>query len=236
MFDQRCPIVRRLVHGLNFCDLLANRRLQNSRSDDLAELLEMLKDSAQEGAGELFGSRPQPGRTAQTFFRRTALEYLRLHPKYVAEKSWSARRRLILAGVAMVRGKGDLPRIHPAFPNTTSAELERPLGHLPTDVLRPLTAYFEASAASKQYAILGRRGWSIVESFRAWAMSHAIAPWMLRLVCADRSPEVEDTIGVVAAIDRGQGFAPLAGQRHRRRLATVARLGDVARPVAWYAR
>jgi lysine-N-methylase len=236
MLDERFPIVRRLVHGLKFCDLLAECRLHKCSSGDLAELLKMLEGSAPEGAGELFQSRPSPGNTARVLFRQTALEYLRLHPKFVVEESRSARRQLISASVAMVRGKGTLPPIHPDFPATTFEALERPLGHLPQDVLEPLTVYFEASAASKQYAILGRRGWSLVDSFRALAMSHAMALWMLRLVAADRSPEVEDMIGVVAAIDRGQGFAPLAGRRHRRRVAAVARLGDLAPLVAWYAR
>jgi hypothetical protein len=138
--------------------------------------------------------------------------------------------------IALARGKGRVPRIHPDVPETTFEALERPLGHLPEPVLRPITAYFEASAASGQYAVLGRRGWSIVESFRALAVSHPVALWMLRLVSIGRPPEQEDTVGVVAAIDRGQGYARLAGRGHRSRMANLAGLGELARLVAWYAR
>ena len=150
--------------------------------------------------------------------------------------TWGGRWRLALSTLALARGKGCVPQIDPNCPRATFEDLERPLGHLSEAVLRPVTAYFEAAAASKQYAILGRRGWSMVESFRALALSHSVLLWMLRLVSSGRAPEVEDTFGVVAAIDRGQGFGALAGRRHRRRVGNLARRGELARLVAWYAR
>ena len=169
-------------------------------------------------------------------FRHAALEFLRLHPRFVVEESWGGRWRMALNSLALARGKGCVPRIDPSSPQPTFEDLERPLGHLGATVLRPVTAYFEGAAASKQYAILGRRGWSIVESFRALALSHAVSLWMLRLVCAGRAPEAEDAIGVVAAIDRGQVIGALSGRRHRKRVGSVARRGELARLVAWYAR
>jgi hypothetical protein len=75
-----------------------------------------------------------------------------------------------------------------------------------------------------------------VESFRGLAMSHPIALWMLRLACGDRPATAEDTVDIVVAIARGQGFASLSGAGYRRRVGRVARLGELARLVAWYAR
>ena len=236
MLDDRYPIVRRLVHGLAFCDLLESCRLRKLTGKELGELLVMLQRAAPDEVGDLFRDRAPPDRTAGLHFRRAALEYLRLHPKFMVEETWAGRWRLVRAGLAMARAAGRLPSIHPDLPEVSFDALQRPLGHLPPDVLRPITAYFEASAASKQYAILGRRGWSIVRSFRALALSHAIALWMLRLVSTDRSPTPDDTIGVVAAIDRGQGFDPLSGHAHRRRIASLARGGQLPRLLAWYAR
>ena len=60
--------------------------------------------------------------------------------------------------------------------------------------------------------------------------------WMLRWMCAGRAATPEDMLGVVAAIDRGQTYAPLAGRRHRGRIASLKRLGELPRLVAWYAR
>ena len=101
-------------------------------------------------------------------------------------------------------------------------------------MLRPLTALFEATAASKYYATPGRPGWSLVESFRALALGYPLALWLLRLTCGGRRPQVEDMIDVVGALDRGQSYPLLAGRRHRRRVRSLARRRELARLVVWY--
>jgi lysine-N-methylase len=236
MLDQRFPLVRRLAHGLKFCDLLETCRLHRLSSERLHDLLEMLENSALDEAGALFRQRRPPGLAGSLLFRQTVLEYVRLHPKYIIRQSWRERWRLIVLAAAFARGRGRLPAIHPCFPPNTFEALDEPLGSLPADVLRPLEAYFEAAAASKQYAVLSRRQWSLVESFRALALSYAVAMWMLRLSSGPRPPETADVAGVVGAIDRGQSYAALAGRRHRSRTASLARLGELPRLVAWYAR
>lgn len=211
MLDARYPPVRRLVHGLQFCNLLQECRLRKLDGERFEQLLSMLESSAADGPERLFDNRRPPGRAAGMLFRQIALEYVRLHPKFVIERSWRERWRLIRSALAFARGKGRVPRIHSAFPETTFEALERPLGHLNEGVLRPLCRYFEAMAASKQYAVWGREGWSIIESFRALAASYSIALWLLRFACGDRPPQFEDTIDVVRALDRGQSYAPLCG-------------------------
>ena len=109
------------------------------------------------------------------------------------------------------------------------------MGPLSEAVLRPLTSFFDANAASTYYAVSARPGWSVVESFRALALTHPLAMWMLRLVCTGREPQPEDMIDIVVAIDRAQSYALLAGHRHRNRIRSLARHGELARLVAWYA-
>ncbi len=46
MHDERYPIVRRLVHGLQFCNLLEQSRLKEIGGDELAPLLEKLAAAA----------------------------------------------------------------------------------------------------------------------------------------------------------------------------------------------
>ncbi len=236
MLDNRYPPVRRLAHGLRFCELLEMCRLRKLPSERLGPLLAMLETSAVEETNELFRDRRPPGKAAAGLFRQIAFEYIRLHPKLITQESWSERLRLLGRAIAFGRGKGRVPQVHTSFPETTFKELERPLGHLAVDVLHPLTTYFEAAAASKHYALLGRRKWPLVESFRALATSYPVAMWILRLACGDRPPAVEDVIDVVGAIDRGQGYAPLVGRRHRVRINALARLGELPRLAIWYAR
>ena len=232
--DDRYPVVRRVVHGLMFCDSLERCRLDKLAAAQSNELLGLLENAAVQEAGGLFRSCQPPRPGAGMLFRQTALEYARLHPKFDIEASWRERWRLVWAAVRFAQGRGPLPAMHPCFPPTTFEALERPLGPLDAAVLRPLTALFEATAASKYYAMAARPGWSLVESFRALALGYPLALWLLRLSCGDRPPQVEDMIDVVGAIDRGQSYPQLAGRRHRRRVGLLARRRELARLVVWY--
>ena len=236
MLDAGYPLVRRLVHGLQLCTLLDQSRLHKLEGNRLGELLRMLEAAAPEGAGELFRDRTAPGKRAAALFRQIAMEHVRLHPEFVVGRSWPERWRLVRAAMTFARGKGPVPRIHPSFPETTFEALQRPLGHLDEPVLRPINAYFETAAASARYAAARKSGWSIVESFRALAISYAAAMWLMRLSCGDRPPEVADAVHVVGTIDRGLTYAPLIGRRHRMRVAALDERGELGRLAAWYAR
>ena len=143
ILDQRFPLVRRLAHGLKFCDLLERCRLHEFTrravgrvAGDAGEL------GRRRGRAASSTSRRPPGRAGALLFRQTALEYLRLHPSFVIRQSWRERWRLIVLAAAFARGRGRLPAIHPCFPPNTFEGLQSPLGHLPADVLRPLEAVF----------------------------------------------------------------------------------------------
>lgn len=234
--DTRFPIVRRFVHGLQFCDLFEQCKLKALDNNRLSELAQMLESSCLEDAGQWFRNRQPPGRSATTLFRQTASEYVRLHPYFRAAASWRTRLRFVGAAFSFARGKGTVPAIHAGFSPTTFESLERPLGPLEESIRTPLDTYFTNSATSKQYAILGRDKWSLIDSFRSFAITFPIALWMMRLATGDQDPKKEDMLDVLTAIDRAQGYAPLTGRRHRQRVATIAELGELPRLVAWYAR
>jgi lysine-N-methylase len=234
--DERYPLVRRIAHGVQFCQLLEQCRLRTLDSKQLAQLVPVLESAATQEAGDWFSQRSSPGKAAETLFRQTAAEYARLHPRFAAQPGWLARSRIALAGLSFASGRGAVPRLIPSFSATTYSALDRPLGKLGDDVWRPLYAYFAAAASSKQYALLGHRHWSLVESFRALAMSYAVALWLLRWASCDRPATAHDMIEIVTALDRGQGFAPLVGFQHRQRIATLQWLRAIGPLTAWYGR
>lgn len=236
MLDAGYPLVRRLVHGLQFCKLLEMCRLQQFDSRSLGPLLTMLETSAVAETAEVFRKRRPPGRAVAGKFRQTAFEYIRLHPAFAVGKSWRERWRMLFSAIAFVRGKGPVFRHDPDRPQATFEALEGPLGHLGMEILGPVNKYFDTAAASKQYAVLDRRRWPIVDSFRALAMAFPIAMWMLRLYGTERPPTVDDVVQIVGTIERGQSYAPLCGRRHRQRVRGIARTGEMTRLVAWYAR
>ena len=236
MLDARYPLVRRLAHGLEFCSLLEPCRFDRLDAPRLAELVEMLEESAVAEARDLFHRRLAPGARAMRLFRQTLMECLRLHPKFVPQPTWAERWRTIKAAVAFARGKGAVPLWRFPFAPATFESLERPLGHLDEAVLRPLNLFFESLVASFRYAVLNRPGWPVVESFRAAALSYAIGMWTLRLASGERPPSVEDAVEVAMLLDRVQVYVPLAGRRHRLRVRFLSRRRELARLAVWYAR
>lgn len=235
MCDARFPLVRRLTHALKFCDLLESRRVRKVDSGTLPELCELFESGA-EDVGDLFQNKAAVESAAAVLFRQTAAEYLRLHHRNVARETWSERWRMAWSALRIVRGKGKVPLVHGDLPETTFQALERPLGHLGEAVQRPFLRFFETQLASKQFAVVCRPGWPLVESFRALALAYPVGLWLLRLLSTGRAPLAEDAIDVVTMLDRGQGFARLTNAHHRARVATLARLGGLERLTVWYAR
>jgi lysine-N-methylase len=235
--DEQYPLVRRLAHSLRFCELLSLCRIRRLDRQQLAELLTLLAAGVRQEVADLFRERIAPSKAASVLFRQTVAEYLRLHPRFAVRESWRERLRLARAALAFARGKGPVPRLDDRFPETTFEAIEdRKLGHLEVSLQRPLQRYFETMAVSLQYAVVTRPDWSLIDKFRALAVAYPAALWMLRYFCGDREPETGDVIDVVTAIDRGQGYGPLVGRQHRRRVSQLAALGQLERLVIWYAR
>lgn len=236
MLDEHYPLVRRLVHGLEFCSLLDQCRVKKLQASRLPELLSACQGAAVELAKPLFEDRVPPNPSAYRCFRQIALDYLRLHPDFRAETSWRERGRIVYAALAFARGKGPVPCFRMDFPPTTFSQLERPLGGLPAEVMSPLTRYFERAAVSLRYAVFKGRSWSLTDGFRALAMGFPVALWMLRFACGPRSPEAQDVVKTVMMLDRGETNASLVGWQHRWRMHSLMHDHQLSRLTAWYAR
>mgnify|MGYP005834020817 CR=1 FL=1 len=234
--DARYPLVRRLAHVVEFCDLLEHCRLDRLDRPRLAELADMLRIAAVRDGGHVFRDRQAPDVRTGRLFRQAVFEYLALHPQFSAEAGWPGRFRLLGEAAAFHRGTGRVPRRGLPFAETTFEALERPIGALDAPTLRPLEALFEASAASLRFAMLGRRRWPLTHSARALVLGHPVAMWTLRLACSPGPPAETDMLQAVAMLDRGETYPPFTGRRHQIRLAAMARAGGLARLLAWYGR
>jgi Fe-S-cluster containining protein len=234
--NQQLPLVRRLVHCLAFCDLLEECRPQRMEPSQFGELIAVLQESAVGSGGEYFADRQAPTRAAGILFRQAVANYLRLHTKFLVRETWGQRWSLLRMALKMARGKGETPQIHPDFPVASFDSLEVPLGHLPQDVQQPLNRYYEVNGASGQFTFASKPKWTMVDACRALVLTYPIALWMLRLCSQGEPPSHQQAIEMVTIIDRGQGYQPLLGRQHRKRISTLRRLGQLPRLVAWYAR
>jgi hypothetical protein len=234
--DERYPPVRRLVHALVLCRLLEQAQTKPLEDKRIGELIDVLESSVPDEVGDLFSNRQPPARAAAVMFRQIAAEYVRLHPRYHVRPSWGQRIKLAWTAWGMVRGRGPLPQLHPQFPAATFEQLEEPLGRLEGGLYQPFSRFIEASAESWSYALANRGGWSVTESLRQLAVTYPVGMWLLRWASAGREPTLADVLDIVTALDRGQGYGPLAGGQQRRRLRVLASLDELPRLAAWYGR
>ncbi len=237
MLDERLPLVRRLAWASRLCSLIDEapraRRLPAAGWRDLVEAL--AGQAGTEAAAE-FARRAAPSASAAMLFRQAASEYVRHHPNMGVRPTFRDRFGLLRAALRIARGAGALPAINPDFPAASFAELEEPLGALPGEVIGPMVRYAAAQTAALQYCGAGYRGWSVVDGFRALALAQAAGLWALRWLTRGRPPGEKDGVAIVMLLDRSHHYPLLTGGRHRRRVRTLARIGELERLLAWYAR
>jgi lysine-N-methylase len=235
--DPKYPLSRRLVHGLWLCNLLEKCRFTSLDSGQLRELVDFFSKSSPQNAETMYLNPADPGTAASVLFRQTVATYLRLYPLNDIQESWRERWFLSVTAVAFTSGKGSVPAPHPAFPKADFADVEeRILGPLDNGIQELFNDYFESNLASKQYAIMSRPGWPLLDKFRAFALALPAAFWMLRYFSSDVSPTREAAISIITALDRGQGYAPLTGTHYRQRIASLNSLQALEKLMIRYGR
>jgi len=239
--DERYPPVRRVMHALLYGKMLARPKLAGIHDGEFADLIALVEPTVMEETQAYFANRRPPSRFGQLLFRLTVAEYVRLHPDYQPPQGLLRRGKLWGFTWKLARGRGPLPALRPAFPDTTFAAIDQPLGVLHPSLLspeiqRPLERYLVTSAGSYQYALVQRSGWSMLQSIRALAIRFPVALFLLRWISAGREPTVRDVAKIVVALDRGQGYRSLSNANHRAVLSLLDSQGDLQRLVAWYAR
>ncbi len=234
--DQRYPPVRRLVHALQFANLLNQAKTRALDDAKLGELARTLAEVAPDESKIFFEERREPKSYSKVMFRLMAIECARLHPLVRHVPRWSSRLRLMQTAWRVVWGRGATPFVDATFPATTFDRLEEPLGMLSPEIYRPLSRMIETTSASWMYALADRSDWSIVESIRALAILYPAGLWLLRWVAQGRAPTVDDMLLIIVALDRTQGHAALSGSAHRWRLSMLGSQEELERLVVWYGR
>ena len=228
--DETFPMVRRMVHALQFCDLLSECKLEQVAENAFGELVEVLEQSCLQGAGDWFREIQAPSGAAQSLLRQTGLHYLRSHPQAIRKESLRGRLGATWQSFVFAKGKGRVPRIAADFPSTKFAALEKPLGPVAPEVSQPLHRYYETQTQSRHFAFLNPKR-TLIASFRCLAITYPIALWMTRLMANGGTPQKSAMTEIVVAIERGQGLSTLPTLAN-----SVSESGQLLRLIAWYAR
>jgi lysine-N-methylase len=230
LVDEGFPLVRRLVHGVRFCNLLEQCKLKRIAPEALVELIEALEELACSDAGHLFQDRKPPANRTGRLFRRLGTHFIRCVPGGRPTRTLGDQWRVMRLSGQLARGASILPEVHPLFPAIDLDRLERPLGPLRADVLQPPERFYKAHAVSKRYA-LGAPGGSLVDSARRLAFAFPMSMWMLRWLADGREPVAEDMVQIVVAVERGIVLPAL-----NRATRYLAESGELERLIAWYGR
>lgn len=228
--EERFPLVRRVVHALRFCQLLDDSKWNRVREESKPELVELFTQLAYEGSGQIFENRQPPKRRSARLFRRLGAHFIRCVPGGPPTRSWSDHFRIWRQSGQLARTSVEVPELHPLFTSTAIEKLERPLGPLAAEVLRPLNRFFESHAASKRFA-LSQPTRPLVENLRRVAFALPMSLWMLRWRAVDREPAADDMVQIVVALERGLELSALS-----RATSYLAESGELEQLVAWYSR
>ena len=234
--DENRPPVFRLVHGVTLCNLLAQTRLAQLSPADYRAVVEGIDEVAGQLAGAYFADRRPPGLVGRVLFRQSVGDYARVPLNLGVRPPIGHRLRLLVAGYRFAAGRGQVPDVHPELPPTDFADLDRPLGALPAEVVEPIARYVAAACASAHYFGVGRSGWPLVDGYRALALTWPVALVLLRWLATGRAPTQADAHNVVRLLDWSHHYPLLCGRRHRLRLALLSRGDDLQRLLVWLSR
>jgi lysine-N-methylase len=132
-------------------------------------------------------------------------------------------------------GGGKVPRVHGLLPETTFERLEAPAGPLPPAAEQTLERYYRVKVGSLQFCGPTNFGLSFWDGLESLALTLPVILWLGRAF-TDRARE-EALVQALRIVDNNFGFNPLlAGRRQRWMVSLLARRGELAKLIAWYAR
>src|SRR5262249_51450234 len=145
------------------------------------------------------------------------------------------RIALLWAAWRFARGTGRVPRTHALIPKTTFEALEQPAGPLPEAAGQLLTRYYLVKLESMQFCGPTNFHRAFWDGFESLVLTFPAMMWLAR---AFRDVPREQAVAqALRIVDDNFGYNPLLGSRRQLvGLRLMARRGELARLVAWYAR
>ncbi len=233
--DTSRPLAERLARAVQLCEQLDATGPPASAERPPEGLKETLR-RLERGERPAPQSSLEPPASARSLLRQAALDLVGLHPRRITDRTWRGGLRKSWNLMRLARGRGTAPDLGCGLPSASFDELDQPLGGLDSSLERYLDRYYQAMAASLQYLMMTRRSWGLLDSFRALAFTYPLGMWLLRWSCRGRAPEENDVFELLTMVERSNTAPDLAGYRHRRLVALLARQRQLAPLIEWYAR
>jgi lysine-N-methylase len=235
LLERRDPLERRLRKALALIGEMRRARLDDVRGSRLGELLRLLSAAADAETPANLTAVPRPGWVGRLLFRQAVALYTRKDHGPNRGEAQKGRLGLLAAALRFARGRGRVPRLHRAMPETTFARVETARGPLPPAAEEILERYYHLKVGSLQFCGPASFGLSVWEGFESLALTYPVVLWVARTF-ADL-PRAEAVVQALSIVDDHVGFNRLlATTRQRLAFRILARTGELTRLIAWYSR
>jgi lysine-N-methylase len=229
------PLERRLRKCLALASEMRKSDLRHVEGEKLTELLKVLQRAADRMTPPNLMTLPQPGWVGRVLFRQAVALFTRKDsgPGRGPDGRGAAAR--LAAALRFALGRGRVPRLHAAIPESTFADAEQARGPLPLEAEAVLERYYQIKVGSLQFCGPASFGVPFWEGFEALVVTFPIMLWAARTMANTSRQEAITRAATI--LDDHFGFNRLLGTfRLRTSFRILARTGELAKLVGWYSR
>lgn len=233
--NRKDSLERRWRKSLVLVDNLRKTDLRQITGSSLGELLRVMELAVEPETPAIPHMIPPPTWIGRVLFRLNAALYTR--KDYGPNRGLVGRGRLALLRAAwnFTRGSGAVPRLHGWIPEADFARAEEPRGPLNNKAEEVLERYYTVKVGSVQFCGAASFGLSFWEGLESLALTLPVILWVARLY--RDMPQEEAVTRAVTIVDDHFGFNRALGSlRQRIGMRILAKRGELARLIAWYAR
>lgn len=232
------PVPVKLLRALFVVQLIEQSSFDKIRGPKLGEFLQILSDASVSDIPDDLGSYDEPSSTGRVQFRLLAAQYARKDTFAERHSGWRQRKKLLWAAIGFARGRGLATPLQEGFQPVPFSDLEPAFGPLPADAAEIFSRYFRVKLGGLHFCGPAYYNVPVVEGFRSLALVYPATLWIARWLAASNGRQRLESTDVARALsiaDHHHGYSPAFGQRgFRSRVRLLARLGDIAKLIAWY--
>lgn len=229
------PMPIKLQRALFWLNLVEQSRFDKINGARLTEFLDIIRQAAND---EVRPNADTPTPLGRMQFRLLTAQYARKDIAPDLSAGWRGRWKLFRAATRFARGAGNVPPLQSVFREVPFESLEPPFG-FPAESEELWTRYFRVKVAGIHFCGPAYYGVPLVEGFRSLALIFPATMWIARWLAASQNRTQlthEDLSQALAISDHHHGYSPIFGSfGFRRRVHTLAQMGEIPKLIDWYA-
>lgn len=238
------PITVKLQRVLFWLNLIEQSRFDKLSGARLTEFLDIIREAASEEvpvptAHGLLPTATEPTPLGRMQFRLLTAQYARKDTAADLSSGWRGRWKLFRAATKFARGTGNVPPLQPVFREVPFETFEQPFG-FPAECEELWTRYFRVKVQGLHFCGPAYYGVPLVEGFHSLALVFPATLWIARWLAASQNRTQlthEDVSQALTISDHHHGYSPIFGSfGFRKRVRTLAQMGEIPKLIHWYAR